>query len=96
MLRNCFVREEGERLILCAGLPARWLEHNTPIRFGPAPTAFGAVSLSITPQPGIPPRVEWRGDWHSSVPPIEIRLPGFEPLYAAAGTDAIVLVRKEA
>src|SRR5690606_36768683 len=24
MLRNCFLREEGDRLILCAGLPEAW------------------------------------------------------------------------
>jgi hypothetical protein len=96
MLRNCFVREEGERLILCAGIPARWLDHNTPIRFGPAPTAFGSISISITADSGNPLRVEWHGDWHRSAPPIEIRLSGFEPVNVAAGTDATVLVRKEA
>ena len=95
MLRNCFVREEGERLILCAGIPARWLEQDTPIRFGPAPTAFGALSLSITPQAGTAPRIEWQGDWHRSAPPIEIRLPGFEPLNVTPGTNAIVLASKE-
>ncbi len=95
MLRNCFVREEGDRLILCAGIPARWLDQNTPIRFGPAPTAFGSISISITPDSGNPPRVEWHGDWHRSAPPIEIRLPGFEPVNVGDGTDAIILVRKE-
>lgn len=95
MIRNCFVREEGERLILCAGIPARWLDQDAPIRFGPAPTAFGAVSISITPYPGNPPRVDWRGDWHRTAPPIEIRLPGFAPVNVAAGTDSIVLVKRE-
>jgi hypothetical protein len=95
MIRNCFVREEDERLILCAGIPARWLDQDTPIRFGPAPTAFGTVSLSITPDSENSPRVDWRGDWHRTAPPIEIHLPGFEPVNVAAGTDSIVLVRKE-
>jgi len=92
MIRNCFVREEGEGLILCAGIPARWLDQDTPIRFGPAPTAFGAVTLSIMPVSGKPPRIDWRGDWHHGAPPIEIRLPGFEPVCPAAGTNAIVPV----
>ncbi len=96
MIRNCFVREEGERLVLCAGIPARWLEQDTPIRFGPAPTAFGALSLSITPQAGTAPRIEWQGDWHRSAPPVEIRLPGFEPVNVAGDTDKVVPVRKEA
>lgn len=95
MIRNCFVREEGDALILCAGIPARWLDQETPIRFGPAPTAFGAVTISITPDPGNPPRVDWQGDWHRSASPIEIRLPGFAPANATAGTGSIVLVKME-
>ncbi len=95
MIRNCFVREEGERLILCAGVPARWLDQNMPIRFGPAPTAFGAVSISITPDPGNPTRVDWQGDWHRTAPPIDIRLPGFVPVSPEAGAGSIVLVKRE-
>ncbi|MCC6208373.1 MAG: hypothetical protein IT488_09500 [Gammaproteobacteria bacterium] len=95
MLRNCFVREEGERLILCAGIPPRWLGHSTPIRFGPAPTTFGAISIEITPDPASAPRIEWRGVWHRRAPPIEIRLPGCAPALADAGVHAVTLVRQE-
>lgn len=90
MLRNCFVREEGETLILGAGIPARWLEQPAPIRFGPAPTAFGSVSLSIFPAPGAAPRVEWQGDWHREAPPIEVRLPGFAPMRPPPGSGSVV------
>ncbi|MBU1265422.1 MAG: hypothetical protein KJ946_12585 [Gammaproteobacteria bacterium] len=93
MIRNCFVREEGDRLVLCAGVPARWLDQETPIRFGPAPTRFGPVSISITPVPGHPPRVEWQGDWHRSAPPIEVRLPGYAPASPQAGAGSVVLVK---
>lgn len=95
MIRNCFVREEGDRLILCAGIPARWLDQAAPIRFGPAPTRFGAVTISITPDPGHPPRVDWQGDWHRSAPSIEIRLPGFAPATPEAGAGSVVLVNRE-
>jgi hypothetical protein len=81
MIRNCFVREEGERLILCAGVPARWLDQETPIRFGPAPTAFGAVTISITPDSRQRAARRLAGRLASRAPPIEIRLPG----YARAG-----------
>lgn len=96
LLRNCFVREEGGSLVLCAGIPPRWLDQDEPIRFGPAPTSFGAVSLSITPRPDRPPQVQWHGDWHRGAPPIEIRLPGFEPVpvAAAAAAASITLARK--
>lgn len=93
MLRNCFVREEGEGLILCAGIPPRWLEQDEPIRFGPAPTGFGAIRLTILPQAGAAPRVEWQADWHGAAPPIQVCLPGCEPARAAADADSIVLVR---
>jgi hypothetical protein len=92
MIRNCFVREEGDQLVLCAGVPARWLDQETPIRFGPAPTRFGPVTVSITPDPGHPPRVEWQGDWHRSAPPIEVRLPGYAPASPQAGAGSVVLV----
>ncbi|AOY86910.1 hypothetical protein BKP64_01240 [Marinobacter salinus] len=75
MVRNCFVREEGDRLILCAGIPPRWLEQDKPIRFGPAPTTFGAISITIQPCRGSAPHVTWEGDWHTDEPVIEVRLP---------------------
>jgi hypothetical protein len=91
MIRNCFVREEGDALVLCAGIPGRWLDHDAPIRFGPAPTAFGRVSVTVNPDPVRGPRVAWHGDWHRDPPPIEVRLPGFAPARAEAGTDSLVL-----
>jgi hypothetical protein len=75
MVRNCFVREEGHRLILCSGIPPRWLKQDTPIRFGPAPTSFGSISITITPRPGEVHEVTWEGNWHKAEPDIEIRLP---------------------
>ncbi|NHA15406.1 hypothetical protein G8346_10550 [Thioalkalivibrio sp. XN279] len=65
MLRNCFLREEGERLVLCAGVPARWLDDGGPIRFGPAPTTFGTVSVEVLPEGGGRARVRWQADWHA-------------------------------
>lgn len=75
MVRNCFVREEGERLILCAGIPPRWLQQEQPIRFGPAPTRFGTLDITVQPNPGGTPEVTWDGRWHNGEPEIEVRLP---------------------
>ena len=88
MIRNCFVREEGERLILCAGIPPRWLDHNQPITFGPAPTTFGAVSITITPAPGKPLQVDWQGDWHTTAPVVEVRFPGFTATTVAPQSES--------
>jgi hypothetical protein len=91
MVRNCFLREEGDRLVLCAGVPARWLERQEPIRFGPAPTAFGSLTVAVTPDPANGVRVAWRADWHREAPPIEIRLPGFDPVTVDARRESVVL-----
>ncbi len=88
MMRNCFVREEGNRLVLGSGIARSWLDQGAAISFGPAPTAFGTVSVDIAAEGvggGRCVRVSWRGDWHAAAPTIEVRPPGFAPL--AAGPD---------
>ncbi len=74
MLRNCFVREEGDRLILCSGISRAWLAEKKTMSFGPAPTQFGAIRITIKFDAG-KPVVEWSGKWFSAQPPIEVRLP---------------------
>jgi hypothetical protein len=50
MVRNMFVREEGEKLILCSGIPEEWLTDKTPVSFGPTPTKWGSVTVSVIPE----------------------------------------------
>lgn len=95
MIRNCFVREEAERLILGSGVPERWHEHQASISFGPAATAFGTISLTITPESSHCVRVTWWADWHASAPTIEVRLPGFDAVIAEKGTLSIQLQKKD-
>jgi hypothetical protein len=70
MIRNCFVREERDRLILCSGIPDRWLEATETIRFGPTNTPYGPITVAITP--GKNPEVGWVGNWRNSAPQIEV------------------------
>jgi len=91
MIRNCFVREEGEYLVLGAGVPARWLQRASLIRFGPAPTTFGSVSLRILATDGKGLRIEWQGDWHRDAPSIEVRLPGCARVRPQCGSTAVHL-----
>jgi hypothetical protein len=91
MIRNCFVREEAERLILGSGVPLRWHEQSTPITFGPTATPFGVVSVTITPLGRQRVRVAWKADWHAVAPTIEVHLPGFEPVIAEAGSSSLQL-----
>jgi len=90
MIRNCFVREERNRLLLGTGIPRRWLEKNTPITFGPAPTTYGALSLTISPEDD-KVEVSWQAAWHKAAPPIEVKIPGYTPVIATPGNDRVVL-----
>ncbi|PIW59050.1 MAG: hypothetical protein COW13_04820, partial [Candidatus Omnitrophica bacterium CG12_big_fil_rev_8_21_14_0_65_50_5] len=81
MLRNCFVREEADGLILFSGIPEAWLESRQEIRFGPAPTAFGPVRLSVRPE-GEQIALVWEGRWFGKPPKIEIFFCGV--VYSAA------------
>jgi len=97
MMRNCFVREEADRLVLASGVAHAWLEAGTAICFGPAPTAFGRVSVDISAEGAGTARrvrVSWHGDWHAAVPPVEVRLPGFA--MATAGRDQTSIVLRAA
>ncbi|MFA5005114.1 MAG: GtrA family protein [Candidatus Omnitrophota bacterium] len=87
MIRNCFVREEGNRLIICSGIPQVWLDKNQTISFGPAPTSFGDIQISIKPQ-GENILVQWRGTWFAQEPPIDIQLPGFKSVRIPPATNS--------
>jgi hypothetical protein len=76
MIRNCFVREENEGLIFCSGIPQIWLDKKQTMAFGPAPTKFGDIQISIKPQEKSI-LIEWHGQWFTKEPPIDIQLPGF-------------------
>jgi hypothetical protein len=90
MIRNCFVREEGDRLILCSGVPQIWLDKKQAMAFGPAPTSFGDVQISIKPQ-GANILIEWHGQWFKNEPAIDIQLPGFKNVTITPGTNSIEL-----
>ena len=94
MLRNCFVREEGKGLILCQGVPERWLASTAPVTFGPAPTAFGPVSISVERSADTRRvTVAWHGVWHDAAPAIEVRLPGFRPVVARQDATSVELMQ---
>ncbi|MBF0572115.1 MAG: hypothetical protein HQL12_09655, partial [Candidatus Omnitrophica bacterium] len=90
MIRNCFVREEAERLILCSGIPQIWLDKRQIIAFGPAPTSFGDIQIYIKPQ-GQNVLVEWHGQWFTKEPPIEIHLTGFVNVKVKSATNSLEL-----
>lgn len=94
MLRNCFIREEGAGLILAAGVQPHWLSSGSTLRFGPAPTSFGTVTVTIDPGADGRCQVYWQGAWHKQAPSIEVRLPGFDFRIAKLGQTAIDMKRR--
>ncbi len=94
MLRNCFVREEGDELLIGAGLPAEWLQNGEELSIGPAPTTFGNVNIAILPEKS-GTRIELQGQWHAAPPKIRVKLAGHEIFTPAAGQNAFDVRRSQ-
>lgn len=95
MVRNGFVREEGETLVLASGIFPAWQAEGEESSFGPAPTPFGDLSVAVRPRlDGV--EVRWRGAWRGAPPAIEVALPGCAPARPAPGSDSIVVRRRSA
>jgi hypothetical protein len=90
MVRNSFVREEGDRLILGSGISPDWCRPSEPIFFGPAPTSFGTVKVTIHPgQSQI--EVAWEGAWRKTEPAIVVALPGTATVFPPTGQKRVSL-----
>jgi hypothetical protein len=85
MMRYCFMREEADHLVLGQGIPERWLDADEPSSFGPAPTEFGDVTVTVTATTSKETTVTWEADWHGQSPALDIRLPGHTPVRVEAG-----------
>jgi hypothetical protein len=92
MVRNCFVREEPvpSRLILCSGVGRDWFDAES-IGFGPTPTRFGDVSVTLHRE-GHDIVVDWRATWRARPPHMEVAVPGVRPTLVdpVAGTVRLV------
>ncbi len=79
MIRNMFVREEGNGLILFSGVFPEWIMYGQEVSFGPAPTPYGEVSLALFRENG--KDFAWiDGQWRGDVPDITIAMPGFKKI----------------
>jgi hypothetical protein len=92
MVRNGFVREEQDRLILGSGISPDWCRPSESLDFGPAPTSFGTVRVSLrSDQRQI--EVAWEGAWRNSEPSVVVALPGFATVVAPSGQSSVSLLR---
>jgi hypothetical protein len=94
MLRNLFIREEKDALILGSGLDPAWLESKEPLEFGPTLTPFGRISVFAQ-------KTEHQGavfSIHGDVNPekilVEARFPGHSPIQIHALDRQYKLTKK--
>lgn len=83
-VRNLFVREEVDTLVIGSGVRPEWLEAGVA-GFGPTLTPYGSVTVNFSgDESGVVVKVEaeWRG---GTAPALDLRVPGCLPLRVRAG-----------
>ncbi len=83
VIRNMFVREEGEQLIVGSGLLHPWLERGVELAFGPSPTPWGPITVRVSCDDGAA-TVELDAAWRGASPRVDVLIPGYD---AAAEVD---------
>jgi hypothetical protein len=93
MIRNCFVREDGDRLIIGSGLFAEWFDTDDDLVFGPTLTPWGPVTIRVA-QPRSLPTLSIDVSWQGEAPRIEVMIPRFQPQEHVAANTPILLKDK--
>jgi hypothetical protein len=77
MMRNLFVREEGDALVIGAGVREEWLRAGKPFGLERTLTPAGEVTVLFTPRSPEDCDLHIEANWHASAPRLEVRVPGF-------------------
>jgi hypothetical protein len=93
IIRNMFVREDSDRLVLLKGIPGRWLESNQHIRLEAAPTHHGMITVSCKVEKG---KARVRYSLNDIRQPVRLsfELPGFENETVTADSDGDVTLER--
>jgi hypothetical protein len=95
MMRNLFVREEGETLVLGSGIPPEWLNAGEPVVCKETLVSGGIVSLELRPFADAV-EVQWSACWHGQPRTLHVRLSGFPQHTATASSGTLRLARSDA
>ena len=110
MTRSLFVREEGDGVVLCSGISPDWLKDGSICSFGPTPTAFGTITVTVeaagslgvstnnkseSSAPNNKLKVTWDANWHSTQPAITINIPGYVACFIDESNQREALVQKD-
>jgi hypothetical protein len=94
MIRNMFVREEAEGLVLASGILQAWFDTDQLLSFGPTPTPYGDLTLWLEPsQETI--SVAWEATWRCKPALIRVALPGLQPIQVEDPDTASVTVSRQ-
>lgn len=92
MIRNLFVREETEKLIIGSGLPQSWVQQSETVAFGPTLTPWGKVKVIIE-GPEDQRRIRLDTDWHDAEqkPALQVSIPGYQTFEYREDAESIRL-----
>jgi len=96
ILRNSFVCEENDRLIIGRGIRAEWLMQEKPLTLNSALTLLGLVSITNDPQyqHTSTHQVTLNAHWHNdAAPDIQVMLPGCYPAMIKPGERSVTVRR---
>ncbi|MEJ2056584.1 MAG: hypothetical protein P8X39_01940 [Desulfofustis sp.] len=77
LIRNMFVMEEADALIIGSGILPEWLEMKRPISFGPTLTPYGRVRVVINNENGSV-TLKLFADWRHQPGTVTVRIPGYK------------------
>ncbi len=93
IVRNLFVREENNKLVLGAGLLSEWFkEKNGEMKMINAPTSFGLITFKAIKRSD-QLEIEWSAQWRAQPAALELAMPGLTvmPLTGNSGKISIPL-----
>lgn len=77
ILRNMFVREEDQALIVGSGLDPNWLQSGEPLEFGPTLTPYGKISIFVAGANETEAFIRITGTVDPDKTAINVRVPGY-------------------
>ncbi len=93
LVRNFFVREEKDEIVLASGIPPAWLAaKGSSVSLGPTPTAFGWVTVKVSRE-GDGAKVSWEAQWRGGDFRVRVALPGHEPAVVSGNVGEVTVKR---
>lgn len=75
-VRNMFIREEAEELVVGSGIPAHWHYADERLAYGPTWTPWGSLEVAIQFHTESA-EINWSAHWHTPPPTVRVAIPCF-------------------